>query len=137
MVDQKLPRIVEILRCKDHGPCDDGASATCPHCGAEGRYVYSFRCEDGSTRGAMKGCIKLFPMHPLARVMTPIITKEREVGKKNAYGGIFKLNKWDTAISEAVRAWLDGRMTEQQATSIVNAQLANKKMWIKQKFGGR
>jgi hypothetical protein len=61
---QTLPEIVAITGMRDFGPCDDDGEPTahCPHCGAGGRYVWSFICSDGSRRGAMRGCIKLFPL---------------------------------------------------------------------------
>lgn len=36
----------------------DCGSALCPHCGSEGRYIYSWE-EDGVVRSAMAGCYKL------------------------------------------------------------------------------
>lgn len=33
------------------------SGACCPHCGAEGRYIYKFKI-DGVPRGAMAGCYK-------------------------------------------------------------------------------
>lgn len=55
---ETLPRIVAVLGRSDSG---EYGAATCPHCGAAGRYVYTFQCDDGTTRGAMAGCLKLFP----------------------------------------------------------------------------
>lgn len=58
---QTLPAIVVITGMKDFGPSDGEGSATCPHCGANGRYVWTFICADGSHRGAMRGYLQLFP----------------------------------------------------------------------------
>jgi hypothetical protein len=55
---QTLPAIVAILDKRDSG---EYGNAVCPHCGALGRYVYTFVCEDGRRHGAMSGCIQLFP----------------------------------------------------------------------------
>lgn len=56
-----LPSVPAVLGVQDFGPCDGGeGSATCPHCGAQGRYVISFLCDDGTKRGAMSGCFDLF-----------------------------------------------------------------------------
>jgi len=56
-----LPAVLAVLDVRDYGPCDNGeGSATCPHCGAQGRYVISFLCDDGTKRGAMQGCFQLF-----------------------------------------------------------------------------
>lgn len=56
---QTLPEIVAITGMRDFGPSDGEGS--CPHCGCRGRYVWYFICADGSQRGAMRGCIQLFP----------------------------------------------------------------------------
>lgn len=58
---QTLPAIIAITGMHDYGPSDGEGSTCCPHCGARGRYVWSFICADGSRRGAMRGCIQLFP----------------------------------------------------------------------------
>lgn len=48
----------QFLYMQDCGPCDfGGGSGCCPHCGAEGRYIY-YWSEFGEIRGAMKGCYK-------------------------------------------------------------------------------
>lgn len=57
-----LPAIVAIVGVTDCGPCTDGEmSGHCPHCGAGGRYIWHFICADGTRRGAMRGCLALFP----------------------------------------------------------------------------
>lgn len=57
-----LPAVLAVFGVYDGGPCTDGmGTAICPHCGAEGRYVVNFLCDDGTKRGAMAGCFQLFP----------------------------------------------------------------------------
>lgn len=47
--------IIRLIETEDHpGSC-------CPHCGAEGRYVKVFECEDGAIRKAMAGCYAAWP----------------------------------------------------------------------------
>jgi hypothetical protein len=60
--------IVRITRLDDHGPTDAGmpGATCCPHCGSWGRYVLVFTCEDGSTHGAMRGCVQAWPGHTAA-----------------------------------------------------------------------
>lgn len=53
-----LPSIIAVTGRRDSG---EYGNASCPHCGALGRYVWTFICSDGTRRGAMSGCIKLFP----------------------------------------------------------------------------
>ena len=55
-----FPRIVRFFETKD------SPGASCPHCGAEGRYILTFQVEDGRRMGAMRGCVKLFPVSRVA-----------------------------------------------------------------------
>lgn len=61
MASFKMPAIdpakaFQFLYIEDCGPCDPGhGSGSCPHCGAEGRYIY-YWAEFGKVRGAMAGC---------------------------------------------------------------------------------
>jgi hypothetical protein len=78
----KLPAVLAITEVIDAGPCDGGyGSAQCPHCGAEGRYVIKFLCEDGVQRGAMQGCFKLFPgsTSPVARIIGEAFKRQRDL----------------------------------------------------------
>jgi len=59
---QTLPEILAVTGVRDYGPSDGEGSTACPHCGSRGRYVISFVCADGSRRGAMRGCVNLFPI---------------------------------------------------------------------------
>lgn len=60
---QGLPRIIRYDHVDDSG---EYGNATCPHCGAKGRYVHHFLTDEGP-RAAMAGCIKLFPTSPVAK----------------------------------------------------------------------
>lgn len=77
-----LPRITKFIGTTDYGPCDGGPSAICTHCGSGGRYIHAFECEDGSRRGAMSGCIQLFPIHPFAKVHMDLVAKEEDLKKR-------------------------------------------------------
>jgi hypothetical protein len=100
----KLPAIVAIVGVKDGGPTDGGyGSAICPHCGAEGRYVYSFICEDGKRRGAMAGCLKLFPKSnaPASRLVIEAHKRMREAAEAKPPR---KLASWWQAMIDATDA---------------------------------
>jgi hypothetical protein len=60
--------IVRITNLADYGEAGVGmpGSTCCPHCGSWGRYVLTFECEDGSTYGAMRGCVQAWPGHSAA-----------------------------------------------------------------------
>lgn len=115
-----LPRITRFLGTSDGGPSDGRGSATCPHCGASGRYVHSFECEDGSRRAAMSGCIKLFPVHPIAEVDMALQARARKL--RDQYGPTAKLNSWDERIKSAVDAYYTGQMDERTALAIIRAE---------------
>lgn len=86
-----LPAIVKML-----GVDDAGAGASCPHCGATGRWIYNFLCEDGTQRAAMAGCLKQFPQ-------MPEIARKAAYAKLRAQGGKTAFEKL-TARQEAIRA---------------------------------
>ena len=53
--------IVRLLQEEEH------VLTSCPHCGANGRYVQHFITAQGERKAAMRGCLKnAFYVHPLA-----------------------------------------------------------------------
>jgi hypothetical protein len=127
MTTQKdYPRIIAHLGVTDHGPSDDGrGSTTCPHCGADGRYVHHFLLENGTKGAAMSGCIKLFPMSELAIEQKRI--NEKESSRR-------KLNSWDEKALDAIEAVIAGSMDEDTAVRIVRQQKAACAAWVSRKF---
>lgn len=105
-----LPRITRFLGTSDGGPSDGKGSAICPHCGSTGRYVHYFEVEGGERRGAMSGCIKLFPVSPIAEADMALSERHRDLVKR--FGKDAKLNPWDTRIREAIDAFYSGTMSE-------------------------
>lgn len=81
---EKLPAVLVVLGVDDFGPCDSGqGTASCPHCGAEGRYIINFLCDDGTRRGAMRGCFTLFPGSDTrtAKLVQEAFARERDASK--------------------------------------------------------
>ncbi|HEX6052755.1 MAG TPA: hypothetical protein VFZ21_25995 [Gemmatimonadaceae bacterium] len=113
-----LPKIVRFLGTDDHGP---GGSTTCPHCGATGRYVIRFQVEDGRTLGAMRGCIKLFPVTELAREHEYFVAKRARYAKQRPP---WKLSSGDADALQRIEDAIDGRGDARQA--ILNAQSARR-----------
>ena len=111
------PKIVEYITMIDGGPCDDGPTSVCPHCGSDGRYVHYFKCEDGGEYGAMSGCIKLFPVSPVVSEHMKIADKARELKAKG-----WKLNSWQTAILEAIQAFYAGTVDEAETMKVITRQ---------------
>src|ERR1041384_229731 len=95
-----LPRIIRFVERTDSG---EFGAAQCPHCGADGRYVYWFVTEDGERRGAMAGCIRLFPVSKIAKEHHAIMERRADRESKG-----WKLASWDTAKLEAIEAFYRG-----------------------------
>jgi len=116
-----LPRIVRFLETVE---CD-----ACPHCGANGRWVHRFVVEDGRTLGAMSGCIKLFPISPIASEAMRLDKKAREYA---ALG--WKLNRFDTEaldlIESAANGLADVRSIEKRLRDIRKAAAS----WRRSRF---
>lgn len=127
-----LPKILAIVDCEDHGPCDPDPSAYCPHCGAGGRYILRFICEDGKVHGAMKGCIQLYPRHALTSKVESVFAKQRSYAKKH-----YELPSWDKAVIEACHALGAGQITAQVWESRVRSEFAKRDQFIQRKYGGR
>lgn len=47
----------QFIKVDDYGSPYEGGGTCCPHCGADGRYIYWW-AEYGVIRGAMAGCYK-------------------------------------------------------------------------------
>lgn len=122
-----LPKVIEVLALDDAG---EGGAAICPHCGAVGRYVYHFRCDDGTERGAMRGCFSKFPQHPFAKRLAAILAKEQEQAKRESWNR-HELPLWDIEVRDAVRAYTNGTMTEQEAEDAIRAADRRKHQWMK------
>lgn len=122
-----LPKILFFTGLHDAGPADGGkGSDLCPHCGADGRYTYLFHCDDGSDRGAMAGCVKLFPVSEIAQAQQAAMAKEP--GRRNS---------WDKTILQAVEDLRVGAISEARALAIVREQKRSRQAWQARKFGGR
>lgn len=124
-----LPRIVRFHGISRSGP----GEAECPHCGAQGSVVHHFECEDGTRRGAMSGCVQLFPVSPLAREDMRLQKKAdaHARGKGNA------LNRWDLAIRAALDAFYAGTTTADFVTRVIQCERSKASNWRRSRYGGR
>lgn len=105
-----LPRIVRFVGK------DDAPGARCPHCGAEGRYVFRFQVADGRFLGAMRGCVQLFPVAPIAREEERLRDKAKRYEEQG-----WKLNRADSAALDAIEAFYQGVGTEGAAMNLVKS----------------
>jgi hypothetical protein len=125
MAISSLPKIVYLLGVDDSG---EYGNATCPHCGAQGRYTYFFVCDDGERRGAMAGCIKLYPQHEFVAIHAAILQKQRDNQKKG-----WKLAGWDQETLDAITAYAAGKMSEGEAKDVIGRAKRAKAAWMKKK----
>lgn len=123
----KLAKIVYFLGIDDCGPVEDGGGF-CPHCGANGRYIYNFVCDDGTKHGAMKGCLSKFPMHPFAKIHARILEKQKENAKKG-----WKLASWDERTLEAIEKFAHNEIAEYEAQRIINSANEAKRAYMKRR----
>lgn len=110
---QTLPRIVRFLGTDDCGP-----GATCPHCGATGRWIVRFQVEDGRTLGAMRGCVKLYPVSDLARQHEHFIAKKQRYGAQRPP---WSLNARDAEALRWIEDAIDGRADARHALAIAES----------------
>jgi len=115
---ETLPTIIYIEAKHDFG---EGGATNCPHCGAKGRYVYRFRCDDGTTREAMSGCIRLFSWSSLVSEHQRIIDKETS-GRK--------LASWDREMLDAIEQCARGDIPEWQALNIIGGAKRDRTRWM-------
>ena len=120
----QLPSIIQFTGVTDSG---EYGNATCPHCGADGRYVYHFVTTEGAA-GAMAGCIKLFPVSPVAKAHQAVLDKQR-AGKN--------LNGWDRKIAEACERLYRGEIDEAAALHLIQIEQISRKQWMASKGYGR
>lgn len=131
-----LPTITRFISLTDHGPCDDGEpSAHCPHCGAGGRYIWTFQCDDGTTRGAMKGCVQLFRVSPIATIDQKLTARLEDLKKR--FGPASHLNGFDQKQRDVLTAFYDGQLPENAALLKIRSLENEKINWRRSRKGGR
>lgn len=124
-----MPQATYLIGKSDSG---EFGAVRCPHCDAKGRYVYSFKCADGSERGAMQGCFNRWPKHPFVAEQVRIMDKQADYAKKG-----WKLAEWDSKPLEAIKQFAAGEITEQAARSIVDSYASQRRVHVSRKFAGR
>lgn len=123
---QSLPRIVRFHGTSYAGP----GEAECPHCGARGSVVHAFEVEDGRRLGAMSGCVKLFPVSPIAREHMRIQKKLDDHNRGKGHG----LNRWAPAALKAVEDFYAGVLTEQDAVRRIESERKSASLWRRTRY---
>lgn len=108
------------------GVVDCGA-ASCPHCGAEGRYIYKWE-HNGKVHSAMQGCYKM-------------LTGKLEKGESARYFEILAekqakgktLNGWDKNIIRLQGYLLENKYSKEWIESKINEVLSQRKQYLSKK----
>lgn len=120
------PSIIAVLACDDYGPCEEGPTASCPHCGAAGRYVYTCLMSDGTRKGMMKGCLGTFAKDACAKQCESAVGKKALESSGKGY-----LSKWDKqvlwALDHIETVGIPG------LRSVCQQVAAEKKAWMRSK----
>jgi hypothetical protein len=109
-VDSTLPFVWECIN--DTGP---ESGATCPHCGAEGRYIYNW-FEFGERRAAMAGCFEAMTGRikkcDKTRVMLLIAKKQSRNKPLNGWErSILRMEQFKSA-GKYPAEWCDQKISE-------------------------
>lgn len=119
----QLPKIVRFFE-PTYAP-----DSQCPHCGANGALIHRFQTEDGRALGAMSGCIKLFPVSPVAAIDVELRKKEaRALTERRAVAS------WDVEKRTAIDAFYAGSIDERLALNMIAAATAQANTWRKRRF---
>lgn len=108
----------KFIGVKDYG------SAVCPHCGSEGRYIYTWE-EDGVLHAAMAGCYKS-------------LTGNIEKSDKDRYFEILAekqaknkpLNGWDKRIISLLKSLESGKASESWVQQKIHETLSERKVYL-------
>ncbi len=134
----KLPAVLAYIGMTDCGPCDGEMSGTCPHCGAGGRYIFTFLCDDGTKRSAMRGCAQLFPG---SGSRSAKLVQEAFSRKAAAIEAKKKLASWWADILQEVDAFHAAWPASQTEFALFSQRVqeidARRQSWLKQNGYGR
>ena len=105
----------------------DCGSTSCPHCGAEGRYIYTWE-QDGVVKSAMAGCYKA-------------LTGKLEKGEDTRYFELLAekqaknkpLNGWDKNILRLQGFLAEGKYTSDWVNAKIAEVLRERKMFLAKK----
>jgi len=122
------PSVIAVLGCEDFGPCDPEPSARCPHCGAEGRYVFTALMSDGTTKGMMKGCLNSFARDFCAVQCERALEKKMKAARGKAY-----LSKWDDQMITALDGFRAGTVSLETLRATCRHVAQQKQAWMKSK----
>lgn len=110
-----------------HQVVDHGEGASCPHCGAEGRYIYSWE-QDGVRYAAMAGCYKRLTgkLSKGDDVRFWELLHEKQSRKK-------LLNGWEKRALSLRDSAQSGKVTPEWAEAKIRTILSERKQYLARK----
>ncbi len=121
----------QFLGVNDYGSPMDGDGTICPHCGAEGRYVYKW-AEFGEIHAAMAGCYKALTGHIKMNDMDAFMKILSEKQAKNK-----PLNTWQKTVVRMNEFIEQGKFSPEWCESKIWEAVREQKRFAAQKWGGR
>ena len=114
-IDEKLE--FQFISIEDFGDCN------CPHCGANGRYIYTWS-EFGILKSAMSGCYKLLTRHIKMGELDKFIEgiSEREAKGK-------PLNGWQKTVKRMQQFKYEGKYSIEWCDRKINEALNDYKQY--------
>ena len=105
----------------------DCGHACCPHCGAEGRYIYTWE-EDGKVKSAMAGCFKLLTGHLSHDDITSYFILLAEKQAKNK-----PLNGWDKSVVRMMEFKESGKYSAEWCNQKITETLRDRQSFLARK----
>lgn len=106
---------------------EDCGATSCPHCGAEGRYIYTWE-EDGIPRAAMAGCYKALTGHinkDDKQLYFELLSEKQAKNKP--------LNGWDKNIIRLLQYKSDNTYPKEWCDKKINDVLSERQIYLQRK----
>lgn len=127
MAVQTYPTIISFDGRTDSG---EYGGDCCGHCSAQGRYQFLYTAMDSEGKivkgRAMAGCIKLFPVSPLAKKQQALMLKLEEYTSKG-----WNLNRADTDSLAAIDEVMHCELSIEDALARIRKNDAGMAQWRK------
>lgn len=106
---------------------EDCGSTQCPHCGADGRYIYTWE-EDGIRHSAMAGCYKALTgkLEKDEKQQYFVLLSEKQAKNK-------PLNSWDNNIIRILSYKEEGKYPDSWCDNKIEQVLSERKMYLAKK----
>jgi hypothetical protein len=110
---------------------DDCGETCCPHCGAEGRYIYSWE-QDGVVKSAMAGCFEALTgrLSKDSAARYWVLLAEKQAKKK-------PLNGWDKSVLRLLAFKESGKYPAEWCDRKIRETLTSRQAFLAKKWAIR